>query len=132
MAIVVGYVSTPEGRAALERATAEARHLDTTLVVVRSDRGGPTFDQKAAIALEADLEALKKQLGAAHVAHEVHSFVRGNDPAEDIIDTANKVKADFVVIGLRRRSPVGKLLLGSTAQRILMDSPCPVITVKAP
>jgi nucleotide-binding universal stress UspA family protein len=53
------------------------------------------------------------------------------DPAEDLINVAEEVNADLIVIGLRRRSPVGKLILGSNAQRILLDAPCPVLAVKA-
>ena len=62
--------------------------------------------------------------------HEVRQLVRGNDPAEDLISVAEEEKADFIVIGLRRRSPVGKLILGSNAQRILLDASCPVLAVK--
>ncbi len=57
--------------------------------------------------------------------------MRGNDPAEDLISVAESEAADFIVIGLRRRSPVGKLILGSNAQRILLDASCPVLAVKA-
>ena len=53
------------------------------------------------------------------------------DPADDLIRVADDVAADFIVIGLRRRSPVGKLILGSNAQRVLLDSPCPVLAVKS-
>ena len=53
------------------------------------------------------------------------------DPAEDLIAVAVEVDADFIVIGLRRRTPVGKLILGSNAQRILLEAPCPVLAVKA-
>ncbi len=63
--------------------------------------------------------------------HEIRSLVRGNDPAEDLIAVAEAESADFIVIGLRRRSPVGKLILGSNAQRILLDAGCPVLAVKA-
>jgi nucleotide-binding universal stress UspA family protein len=53
------------------------------------------------------------------------------DPADDLIQVAKDVDADFIVIGLRRRTPVGKLILGSNAQRILLDAPCPVLAVKS-
>jgi nucleotide-binding universal stress UspA family protein len=57
--------------------------------------------------------------------------VRGLEPAEDLLKVAEEVSAELIIIGLRRRSPVGKLILGSTAQRILLDAPCPVLAVKA-
>jgi len=60
-----------------------------------------------------------------------YNGVRGTDPADDLVSVAEEVGADFIVIGLRRRSPVGKLILGSNAQRILLDAPCPVLAVKA-
>jgi len=65
------------------------------------------------------------------VPYELRQLVRGLDPAEDLVAVAEQVKAEFIVIGLRRRSPVGKLILGSNAQRILLDAPCPVLAVKA-
>ena len=73
----------------------------------------------------------RSQLTDAGVEHEVRQLVRGLDPAEDLINVAEEVSADLIVIGLRRRSPVGKLILGSNAQRILLDAPCPVLAVKA-
>jgi nucleotide-binding universal stress UspA family protein len=63
--------------------------------------------------------------------NEVRQLVRGNEPAEDLIAVAEEEKAEFIVIGLRRRTPVGKLILGSNAQRILLDATCPVLAVKA-
>ena len=57
--------------------------------------------------------------------------MRENDPAEDLVDVADEIGAECIVIGLRRRSPVGKLILGSNAQRILLEANCPVIAVKA-
>jgi nucleotide-binding universal stress UspA family protein len=62
----------------------------------------------------------------------VRDLVRGNDPAVDLIEVADKENAALIVIGLRRRSPVGKLLMGSNAQEILLRAPCPVLAVKAP
>ncbi len=65
------------------------------------------------------------------MAHTVHEFVRGLTPAEDLVRAASDFEADLIVIGLRRRSAVGKLLLGSNAQEILLEAKCPVLTVKA-
>jgi nucleotide-binding universal stress UspA family protein len=131
MAVVVGYVPTEEGRAALRRAAKECRLRNTRLVVINSNRGGKDLDADEAAKYEAELEAVRAELDAAGVAHEVRQLVRGLEPAEDLIAVAEEVSADFIVIGLRRRSPVGKLILGSNAQRILLEAPCPVLAVKA-
>ena len=80
---------------------------------------------------ESELERVGQLLEAKGLDHEVRQLVRGNDPAEDLISVAQEENADFIVIGLRRRSPVGKLILGSNAQRILLDASCPVLAVKA-
>ena len=129
--IVVGYVPKPEGRAALRRGAEEAKLRDSRLVVVNSHRGGREFDQDDAVESEAQLDEVRSELSGAGVEHEVRQLVRGMDPAEDLVAVAEEVGAEFIVIGLRRRSPVGKLILGSNAQRVLLDAPCPVLAVKA-
>jgi nucleotide-binding universal stress UspA family protein len=131
VAVVVGYVPTPEGRAALRRAAEEAGLRGTRLVVINSNRGGRELDGAEALRYEEELAGVRTQLDQAGVAHEVRQLVRGLEPAEDLIAVAEEVDADLIVIGLRRRSPVGKLILGSNAQRILLDAPCPVLAVKA-
>jgi nucleotide-binding universal stress UspA family protein len=129
--IVVGYVPKPEGRAALRKAAEEARLRNADLVVVNSHRGGREFDKEDAVESEDQLEAIRAELRADGIKHEVRQLVRGMDPADDLVSVAEEVGADFIVIGLRRRSPVGKLILGSNAQRVLLDAPCPVLAVKA-
>ncbi|SEQ83169.1 universal stress protein [Microlunatus flavus] len=115
--IVVGYSSRPEGRAALRRAVAEATLRSASLVVLH----GP----------EDDVTELESELQTSGVAHRLESSADGGDLAEDLLDLAESTSAAFIVIGLRRRSPVGKLLLGSNAQRVLLDAACPVLAVKA-
>ncbi len=129
--IVVGYVPKPEGRAALRRAAEEAQLRGARLVVVNSHRGGREFDGDDAIQSEEQLDEVRAELRTAGVEHEVRQLVRGMDPADDLVNVATEVGAEFIVIGLRRRSPVGKLILGSNAQRVLLDAPCPVLAVKA-
>ena len=129
--IVVGYVPKSEGRAALRRAVEEAQLRKAKLVIVNSHRGGREFDQDDALETESQLQEVRDQLKETGVEHEIRQLVRGMDPAEDLITVAEEVNADFVVIGLRRRTPVGKLILGSNAQRVLLDATCPVLAVKA-
>jgi nucleotide-binding universal stress UspA family protein len=116
--IVVGYSSRPEGRAALKRALSEARLRNAALVVLNT-----TSDVEAG--------GLADELAGAGVRYEIRTAADPEDLAEELIRTAETTEADFIVIGLRRRSPVGKLLLGSNAQRVLLDAACPVLAVKA-
>ena len=129
--VVVGYVPKPEGGAALDRAIEEAKLRGTTVVVVNSHRGGQDFDGQAAIQAESEMESVKARLDESGVQYDLRQLVRGFEPAEDLIAIADDSEAELIVIGLRRRSPVGKLILGSNAQRILLDAKCPVLAVKA-
>ena len=123
-AIVVGYVDKPEGRAALHRAAVEARLRRAKLVVVNSRSAADAVPDE-------ELAAVQAELSGEGLAHEVRDRSDGLEPAEDLIAVADEVAADIIVIGLRRRSPVGKLILGSNAQRVLLDASCPVLAVKA-
>ncbi|HNV41370.1 MAG TPA: universal stress protein [Ornithinibacter sp.] len=131
MTIVVGFVPTKEGRAALSRAVEEARLRQSKLVVINSNRGGRDYDDDTSQTAEAELQRVTDELRGDGLELEVRQLVRGNEPAEDLIAVANDTDADLIVIGLRRRTPVGKLILGSNAQRILLDAPCAVLAVKA-
>jgi len=128
---VVGFVPTPEGQAALRRSIVEARLRGARLIVVTSRRGGRGYDEDAATADRRALDAVRADLAASGLEHEVHHLVRGREPAGDILDLATEAGASLVVIGMRRRSPLGKLLVGSNAQRILLEADVPVLTVKA-
>jgi len=128
--IVVGFVPTKEGRAALARSVEEAKTRRSRLVVINSNRGGRDFDDESTQAAEAELQRVREDLEGSGLELEVRQLVRGNEPAEDLISAANETDADLIVIGLRRRTPVGKLILGSNAQRILLDAPCAVLAVK--
>ncbi len=128
--VVVGYVAKPEGEAAVEQGIAEARLRNATLIVVNSHRGGREFDDDTSVRTDRDLTALEAKLQASGLPYEVRQLVRGFEPAEDLIGIAEANDAELIVIGLRRRTPVGKLILGSNAQRILLDAHCPVLAVK--
>jgi nucleotide-binding universal stress UspA family protein len=129
--IVVGYVPKPEGRAAIQRAAAEAKLRNSKMIVVNSAKDGRDFDSTEAVRLEQAMNQVRTELEASGLGFELRQFVRGMDVAEDLIAVAEETGAEMIVIGLRRRSPVGKLILGSNAQTILLDAPCPVLAVKA-
>ncbi|MCD6639285.1 MAG: universal stress protein [Nocardioides sp.] len=129
--VVVGFVPKPEGAAALAAGIREARLRQAKLVVVNSHRGGQEFDGVKSQQAEDDMEAIRSQLEDSGLDYELRQLVRGFEPAEDLISIAEANGAELLVIGLRRRSPVGKLILGSNAQRVLLDAHCPVLAVKA-
>lgn len=130
MSIVVGYVTTPEGKAALDRGVVEATLRGLPLVIVHSAKGGEHEDAATAVAVREDLIRLEARLRANGVAVEIEDLVRGKTPAEDLIEVAQRRRAELIIIGLRKRSAVGKLLLGSNAQQILLAADCAVLAVK--
>lgn len=132
MAVVVGFIPTPEGHAALARASAEAQLRQVPLLVVASRDPVQNADRRAVDRLDEALETASRGLEAEGVRYQVRTFERGRLPSEDILEVAEDERAELIVIGLRRRSAVGKLLLGSHAQQVLLDASCPVLGVKAP
>ena len=129
MTILVGYVPTPEGRAALRAAVEEAALRGEPLHVLNTSRGDAVVDPR--FASDDDLAEVRRQLEASGVDFELEHRISGNAGAEDVVAAAARLGASLVVIGLRRRSQTGKLIFGSTAQRILLDVPCRVLAVKA-
>ena len=128
--VVVGYIETAEGEAALHRAIEEARLRSAQLIVVssRRDRDEPEHAPNEA---HPELDALRSDIEASGVQVTVRLVVRGQDPANDLVSIADEVAADLIVIGIRRRSPVGKLVMGSNSQHVLLEANCAVLAVKA-
>ncbi|NUP59665.1 MAG: universal stress protein [Pseudarthrobacter sp.] len=129
MTIVVGYVPTPEGEAALTQAIAEARNRNSKLLVINSSKGDAPVDNR--FAQEGDIQGIEERLATQGINHEIKQPVRGHDAAAEVLDASEEHNAELIVIGLRRRTPVGKLIMGSTSQRILLEADCPVLAVKA-
>jgi nucleotide-binding universal stress UspA family protein len=129
--IVVGYVLTAEGKAALDWAINEARRDVARLVVIHSARGGDHDKDEDVIAYREAGERIENRLRDEGITDfRLAGLVLGNRPVEDIVDVAKSEEADLIVIGVRRRSSLGKLILGSNAQAIIMEAPCPVLTVR--
>lgn len=130
MRIAMGFVDTPEGHAALDAAAAEALERDATLIVVHSMKGGERDELERLRAYDSAFEQATATLNERGVRHEVKRYVRGSSPVEDLLQCARDESVDLLVIGIRRRSPVGKLLLGSNSQDIILQADCPVLCVK--
>ena len=129
MTVLLAYVPTPEGDAALSAAVDEARRRATDAVVVHVPR--PADAGSSPYSVEQVLDAVQQRFSSAGIGVSVREVPTGADTADALIEVAGETGADVVVIGLRRRTAVGKLVLGSTSSRLLLGLDCPVLAVKA-
>lgn len=129
MTIIVAYAPRPEGRAALEKGLEIAARRKERLLVVNAISGDNQDDPSFADPIDA--EAVEKRLATSGVEGEFKQFVRGRDAVTEIQELAEAPEVSLVVVGLRKRSPVGKLILGSVSRDILLAVRCPVLAVKA-
>jgi nucleotide-binding universal stress UspA family protein len=125
--IVIGYSADPFGRAALEHGIAEAKLRGTSLFVINSTSGDAYVD--AGFAKESEIHDVEEHLNECGVAFELTQPV-GVDTADELLKAMGRSDAEMLVIGIRHRSPVGKLLLGSVSQQVLLECPKPVLAVK--
>lgn len=121
MTILLTYTDTSEGLAALEQGRAIAERLGLDVVVFDVDRTSAAADRHL-VPPPTDVPAGERWLGPAQHAP---------SPVEDLLDTAHELDVAAIVVGVRRRTPVGKLIMGSQAQRIILGAPMPVLAVKA-
>jgi nucleotide-binding universal stress UspA family protein len=126
--ILLAYVPTPEGAAALETAVAEAKQRDEELVVLNGSKGDAYDDPR--FAQPGRVTEVQQQLTVAGVRFDWRQEV-GEDVVSAVLDAVTELKPSLLVIGMRRRSPTGKLFLGSRAQQLLLHADCPVLAVKA-
>ena len=128
--IVVGYDGSNTGKAALAVAKEQSKAFDAKVFVIESQVGGSDTDAKDIKKGEENLEFAESYLKEQNIPCETHLLVRGVEPGEDIVQFAKDNDADLIIVGVRRRSKVGKLMFGSTAQFVILEAPCPVLTVK--
>lgn len=126
--VLVGYIPTPEGVAALDYATTYAEQNHARLTVLNTANDGDYADARFATA--EDVDTIDELLTGKSLDHAIVRPTDGKPAAEAVLEAAENLGADVIVIGIRRRSAVGKLIAGSTAQRIILGADCPVIAVK--
>lgn len=125
--IVVAYSPDPYGRAALEHGAALAADGGDRLVVVNATKGDSYVDRR--YAHEDEVTELVRRVEAAGVPVEVRREMVP-DVADAVLEVVDEVAARLLVVGVRPRSPVGKVLLGSVAQQLILDASCPVLSVR--
>lgn len=130
MTVLLAYIHTPDGDAALAAAVDEARWRATDAVVVNVTR--PVAEVHSPKSAEQELDAVAALFEKAGVDVDVRQLPGSTDRAGAILAVMAETRPELVVIGLRKRSPVGELIVGSTSQRIIRGAECPVLVVKAP
>lgn len=130
MDILVGYDGSKVANNALNVAKQYAKAFNAKVHVVTSMEGGPEVPQKKFEQAEDGLKYAKNIIRRDDIACEAHLSVRALEPGEDLVRYAEERQIDQIIVGIRKRSKVGKLVFGSTAQYVILEAPCPVLTVK--
>lgn len=130
MKIVVGYEKNNVSKKTLEMALKHAQAFDGEILLVTSMIGGDKQEKQEIIDAKNNLSQAKKYFDNAGVTSETHLLIRGFETGEDLVIFAKEQNADEIIIGIKRRSKVGKFVFGSTAQIVILDAHCPVIAMK--
>ncbi len=131
MKLLIGFDGSNAGLAAIELAKRHAKAFQAEKVyLVRSMEGGQDVERREFDNAEKELGRVNRALTTENIPSEPHLLVRGLSPGEDLVQFAKENGVDEIIIGVRRRSKVGKLVFGSTAQFVILNAPCPVVSVK--
>ena len=124
--ILLAYVPSATSEAAFAYAVEEAERRDASLLVLASERAPDPRKARGVV----DQRPLQERLAETGLEFELRAVPKRDDPADDILDAVEHEDVGLVVLGIRRRTPIGKILLGSTSQRVAIESPVPVVLVK--
>ncbi len=130
MKILVGYDGSNVSKEALKLAMTHTKAFKGEIFVVNSLTGGGGTTEDEVRKANSHLEEAKRFLDQENIPGDTHLLIRGHTPGEDIVQFADENDMDEIIIGIRRRSKVGKLIFGSNAQYIILKASCPVVTVK--
>jgi nucleotide-binding universal stress UspA family protein len=130
MKILVGYDGTTSAKEALDLAKKRAKAFDAAVDVVTSMQKGTEHQREDIEQAERGLEYAKSIFEENNIACKTHLLIRGLSPGEDLVEFAAENQVDEIIIGVKRRSKVGKLLMGSTAQYVILHAHCPVTSIK--
>jgi nucleotide-binding universal stress UspA family protein len=133
MDIIVGYADTRVGNAALEVGIAEAKLRGARLHVLHAVRVGLRNEQPQVIArYKVRMAEIEERLRREGIEGRSEMVMVRKERGDALLDEVRERSADLLVIGSRQRSPVGKLVLGSTVQHLLLRADCPVLVVRSP
>ena len=130
MKILVGYNNTEVSKAALVLAADHARQFNARVLIMTSMGGGTSETMEEIAEVEKTLGEAEQLVKEKGVDCETHQLARGMAPGEDLVRFATENDIDLIFVGIKKKSKAQKIILGSTAQYIILKAPCPVTTVK--
>lgn len=130
MKILVGYDGSRQAKDALDLAKKHALVFEAHVFVVTSLFGEDQTGMHEIEEAEQSLEFAKGVFTESGISVETHLLIRGLSPGEDLVQFAQENNIDQIVVGVKKVSPVGKLIFGSNARHVILNAPCPVLTVK--
>ena len=130
MKILVGYEESRVADAALKLALKHAKAFGADLFIVTSLEQSSALKKEDIDRAENRLEKISKPFSTDDIPCETRAIVSYQSPGEDLVSFANEQGVDEIIIGVKRRSKVGKLVFGSNAQYVILEASCPVVSVK--
>ena len=130
MKIMVGYDGSNASKEAVKVAKKRAKDTDATVYVLTSMVQGSEKEQEDIGKAERELDYVKAIFERDNIPCETHLLIRGLSPGEDIVNFAIEKRIDEIILGVEKKSKVGKFIFGSTVQHVILEAPCPVVTVK--
>ena len=131
MKFVVCYDEARTSSAVIKEALAHAKIWNATLEVVKAVTREIAIKHSKILEMEKELGAdVNKQLAGGGMTYNTQLLVTSLDPGEELVKFAEEERIDLIFLGIKKKSKVGKLFFGSTAQYIIMHASCPVVTVK--
>jgi nucleotide-binding universal stress UspA family protein len=130
MNILVAYNGSHESKTALNLASSYAKAFDAKMFVIHSMEGGAGEKPEDIVKSRKELERVRQVLDQDGVKNEVNQTVRGLAPGEDLIRFSEENDIDHIFAGIEKKSKTQKLILGSTAQYLILKASCPVTTIK--
>jgi nucleotide-binding universal stress UspA family protein len=130
MSILVALSKSERRRRIMDFAVEEAKFRGEKLIVVHSLYGGDRTSKEEIEEGETLLKWAEEKAKSAGVEVETHLLVRGKEPGDDVLEFAKEIKPEMIVVGVKKRSPAGKIVFGSVPQKIILNSEVPVVSVK--
>lgn len=130
MKIMVGYYGLDADSSVIAAAMTQAKAFNATVYLVKSVEIGEEVPKEEFDTAEENLKNGERLFADQGIECETHLLETGLTPGENLVEFARLNRIDELIIGVRNRSRMGKLIFGSTAQYLILNSPCPVLSVR--